>query len=374
MNSVTNGIGKYFRKLDKFLLFAVVLCTALGITLLYSLFRNNTISEGDVKTQIISAVLGLFICLVITKIDYQKFAKLWFLYVPAALIPVALTFTSLGIGVDGADDVAWLKLGPVTFQPAEILKIAFLLSFSLHLDKVKDDINNLVNVFLLCLHGAVPVLLVMKQGDHGTALVFIMMFIVMLYSAGISFVYVLLALFSVPIIIYFSWKYLLGAVQKERILILFNPGTDPEGIEWQQDLGLSDLSSGNIFGKGLFTGEKNMNPEIHNDFIFSYVGYAFGFVGCIAVILVFSFICIKIIADSRSAREELGRNICMGAFAMIFTHCVLNIGMVLKVMPVIGIPLPFVSAGGTALMSMYVVTGIVLSTKMHNEKIYRMFA
>jgi len=374
MKTVTNSIGKYFKKLDKFLLGAVIICTALGITLLYSLFRNSTIAEGDVRTQAISAVIGLFICLIITKIDYQKFAKLWFLYVPAALLPVVLTFTSLGIGVDGADDIAWLKLGPVTFQPSEILKIAFLLSFSYHLDKVKDDMNNIINVFLLCLHGAVPVLLVMKQGDHGTALVFIMMFIVMLFSAGISIAYILLAVLSVPIILYFSWKYLLGSVQKDRILILFNPGTDPEGLEWQQDLGLADLSAGSIFGKGILNADKNMNPEIHNDFIFSYVGYTLGFVGCIALILVFTFICIKIIADSRSAREELGRNICMGAFAMIFTHCVLNIGMVLKVMPVIGIPLPFVSAGGTALMSMYIVLGIVLSTKMHNEKVYRMFA
>ncbi len=234
--------------------------------------------------------------------------------------------------------------------------------------------NNLVNILLLCLHGAVPIALVMKQGDHGTALVFIVMFLVMIFSAGISIGYIILALIAVPPVFILGWKYLLGSVQKDRIMILFNPGTDPEGIEWQQDLGLRSLSSGNIFGNGIFNGTKSNVPEIHNDFIFSYVGYTLGFVGCVALIAVFTYTCIKIIANSRFARENLGKNICMGAFAMLFTHCTLNIGMVLKVMPVIGIPLPFVSSGGTALVSMYIVMGFVLSTKMHNEKIYRMFA
>jgi len=270
--------------------------------------------------------------------------------------------------------VAWLKLGPLTFQPAELLKIAFLLSFSYHLYKVKDDINNLINIILLCMHAGLPIALIMKQGDHGTALVFIMMFIIMMYSAGLSLIYIIPAILAVPVVGYFAWQYALGDVQKERIMILFNPGTDPEGLEWQQDLGLSSLTAGNIFGNGLFGNGKSNVPEIYNDFIFAYVGYVFGFVGCLALIVVFAFICIKLIADSLVARDELGRNICIGAFSIIFTHCVLNIGMVLKVMPVIGIPLPFVSAGGTALVSMYIVIGIVLSARQHNQKVYRMFA
>ena len=374
LKKIVAEVKKYYRNLDKLLLLAVCLCTILGIVLLYSLADNGTATHGVYKTQVISMILGLIICIAISCFDYKDFAKLWFLYVPLALIPVLLTFTSLGVGVEGTDDVAWLRLGPLTFQPAEILKIAFMLSFSYHLSKVHDDMNNMINIILLCMHGAVPVGIVMKQGDHGTALVFIMMFVVMMYSAGLSIAYIFPAVFAVPIVAYFAWQYLLGSVQKERIMILFNPGSDPEGIEWQQDIGLSSLTSGNIFGKGLFGNGKSNVPEIYNDFIFAYVGYVFGFVGCIALILVLAFICIKIIADSRVARDELGKNICVGAFAMLFTHCVLNIGMVLKVMPVIGIPLPFVSAGGTALVSMYIVIGIVLSARQHNEKIYRMFA
>lgn len=374
MKKFLNSVSSYIKRLDKLLLISVVLCTILSIILLYSLSVNGTISANDWKTQLISMIIGLIACLAIAGIDYINIVKLWFLYVPIGVFPVLLTFTSLGIGVDGADDVAWLRLGPITFQPAEIMKIAFLMSFSYHLYKVKDDMNSLGNIFLLCAHGAVPVLLVMKQGDHGTALVFLVMFLVMIYSAGISIVYILLALLTVPIVSVLAWQYVLGSVQKERILILFNPGSDPEGIEWQQDIGLSALASGNLFGNGIINHDKIKVPEIENDFIFAYVGYTLGFVGCVGLIAVFAYICIKIIADSRNTREELGKNICMGAFAMIFTHCTMNIGMVLKVMPVIGIPLPYVSAGGTALASMYIVIGLVLSTKEHNRKIYRMFA
>lgn len=373
MKSFMEDFSDYFKKLDKLLLLAVIICSSVGVILLSALAKHDAVTQATYITQFGSMIAGVVISLMISVIDYKKIAKLWFLYVPAALIPVALTFTSLGVGVEGTDDVAWLRLGPVTFQPSEVLKIAFLLSFSFHLYKVKDNINNFLNVILLCLHGAVPILIVMKQGDHGTALVFIIMFIVMMFSAGISIVYILAALAAFPPIVYFGWTYLLGDVQKDRIMILFNPGSDPEGIEYQQDIGLSALAAGGKLGQGLNSKDFADVPEIYNDFIFSYAGYVFGFAGCVAIIALAAFICIKLIADSRRTREELGKNICMGAFAMIFTHYVMNIGMVLKVMPVIGIPFPFMSAGGTALVSMYVVIGIVLSTSVHSERKYRMF-
>ncbi len=373
MKTVLNAVLKYFRKLDKTLLISICLCSVLGILLLFSLYKTGTLDPSDYKTQLFSMVVGVIICLIIAAFDYQKIAKLWFLYVPAALIPVLLTFTSMGIGVSGTDDVAWVRIGPVSFQPAEIMKIAFLLSFSYHLYKTKDNMNNLINTLLLCLHGAVPIALVIKQGDHGTALIFMVMFLVMIYSAGISIGYILLALLAIPPALFFAWKYLLGSVHKERILILFNPGSDPEGLEWQQDLGLRLLASGGINGNGLNTYGYHEVPEMHNDFIFTYVGYVFGFAGCVALIALMAYICIKLIADSRRSREELGKNICMGAFSMIFAHCVMNVGMVLKIMPVIGVPFPFVSAGGTALLSMYVMLGLVLSTRVYDEKVYRMF-
>lgn len=228
---------------------------------------------------------------------------------------------------------------------------------------------------LLIIHGAIPIGLVALQGDYGTAMVFILMFVVMLFSAGLSIKYIIAAIVITPPAIYLLWNYGLQSLHKNRILVLIHPGTDPMGLEYQQNLGLAALGSGKLFGKGLFGNKDDyvIVPEMHNDFIFSYIGQVFGFVGAIAVILILAYICIKILNNSRNTMDKLGKLICLGTFAMIFTHCFMNIGMVLKVMPVIGIPLPFFSAGGTALLSMYIAIGLVLNCYAHNDKKYRMF-
>ena len=230
-----------------------------------------------------------------------------------------------------------------------------------------------LHMLLLLVHGMIPIGLIALQGDYGTAIVFGVMFLSMLLMAKISWKYVLAGVIAIPVALYFLWNYVLGSTHKNRILVLLHPGTDPEGLEYQQDLGLSALSSGELFGKGLFFKDGVSVPEMHNDFIFSYVGETFGFVGAMAVVVVLTFLCLKVLFDGIRSNDKLGTFLCVGIFGMLFAHCFLNIGMVLKVMPVIGIPLPFLSAGGTAILSMYVAMGLVLSVYSHNEKRYRIF-
>lgn len=140
-------------------------------------------------------------------------------------------------------------------------------------------------------------------------------------------------------------------------------------------MGISALRSGGVFGKGLFNKDESYIsvPEMHNDFMFSYIGQVFGFVGTLGVIILLMYICLKILADSTVTRDSMGKFICMGVFGMILSHCIMNIGMVLKVMPVIGVPLPFLSAGGTAMVCMYASIGLVMSAYRHNQKKYNMF-
>ena len=365
----------YLKNLDKTLLLAVSICATLSILCIYSIYKSGVVevTENQCFMQTISALIGIIACFVITAIDYHKIAKLWFLYVPISYALVILTFTSLGYGRGEADDVAWLDLGFISIQPAEFLKITFLLSFSLHLHKVGTNINNFGHFVLLCIHGLIPVGLVALQGDYGTSIVFGLMFAFMMLFAGLSIKYILPILASIPIILYLLWNYVLGSVHKNRIEVLLNPGSDPLGVEYQQNLGKASLAEGGLFGKGLFKDEYTFVPEIHNDFIFSFVGQAIGFVGCIVLLIIFTFICIKILVDAMTSKDALGKNICVGTFSMIFVHCIMNIGMVLGVMPVIGIPLPFMSAGGTAMLSMFVSIGLVLSTHSHRKKQKRMF-
>ncbi len=373
-NSAVKKVQEYFEKFDKALLIPVIICSALSVLLLYSLWYNETIDARYFKVQAIASAVGICICFVMSAIDYRKLSKFWFLYAPPILILTLLTFTSLGVGVSGTDDVAWLDFGFITIQPSEILKAVFITTFSYHISKVKEDMNDFLHMILLCLHGAVPIAIVAKQGDYGTAVIFAAIFAVMLFSAGISIKYILALLIIIPVSAFAVWNFGLSSAHKERILILLNPGSDPLGTEYQQNLGLKSLTSGELVGKGIFETDRSTVPEIYNDFIFAYLGETLGFVGCIILITLFTVICLKIVYNSCKVKDTLGKNICIGVFAMLFAHCFMNIGMVLKVMPVIGIPLPFVSAGGTAVIGMYTALGLVLSVYSHSEEKYRMFS
>ena len=366
----------FFKRIDHLLLLMVTVCAGVSVVMLKAMWDRqitNEVDENDWIVQLIALGIGLTGCVIVSAMDYHKLAKFWFLYAPAALGLVALTFTSLGYGREGADDIAWIDLGFIQIQPAEILKLVFLLTFSLHISKVAKRINQPLHLILLGMHAAVPMGIVAIQGDYGTAIVFAAMTVTMLFAAGLSLWYFLGGLVLSPIAVWVLWTYVFGDVHRNRILVLFNPGTDPLGLEYQPDLSIKALKAGGLFGLGL-NAEGYVNvPEMHNDFIFAFIGEAFGFVGAVGTVVILSAITLRIFADSRAAKDTMGRTICMGVFAILFTHAVMNIGMVLKVMPVIGVPLPFFSAGGTAMVSMYICIGLVISAYTHNWRKYRVF-
>ena len=374
--SADSGRSGFFRRVDWLLMTLVTLCAGTSVIMLRALWLQNITDEVDANdwlVQLVSLGLGIAGCLAVAAIDYHKLAKFWFLYAPAALGMVALTFTSLGYGREGADDRNWIDLGFVQIQPSEILKLVFLLTFAYHISKVTDRLNQPLHLFLLLIHAAFPMGIVALQGDYGTAIVFASMTVFMLFTAGLSLWYLLGGAALMPLVFWFVWTYLFGDVHRGRIRVLLNPGTDPQGLEYQQDLGLKAVRAGKTFGLGLNGADYVTVPEMHNDFIFSFIGEAFGFVGMVTVIVILTLICLRIFADSRATKDIMGRTICMGVFSILFTHDVMNLGMVLKVMPVIGIPLPFFSAGGTAMLSMYLCIGLVISAYTHNQKKYRVF-
>ena len=368
--------GKH--SIDAGLLFAVTLCSVISTVLIYSISHNKLlegVGSSYWRTQLISMGMGLTAAVIMSFIDYRKLVNLWFIFAPAALILVGLTFTSLGYQRAGADDQAWIQIGSFSFQPSEVLKLAFILTFAYHLSRDEEEMNKPLHMLLLCIHALVPIGIVGLQGDYGTAIVFVFIFVFMICSAKISWKYLVTGPFVAAAGIAAMWFFALDEFHKKRVTILFHPGTDPENIEYQQDLGLMALKSGKIFGKGLFakSSEYVSVPEMHNDFIFTYAGQVFGFLGSVGILIILTYICLKIFADSRVTRDHLGKFICMGAFGLIFSHCIMNIGMVLKTAPVIGVPLPFMSAGGTAMVSMYTIIGLVLSTYSHRAVNYNVF-
>lgn len=383
MKVILRHILNYFRRLDKILILLVCAACALGICLLYSLVQNSATQSitnaamdmGIIKTQAVAAMLGLGASLVIAAIDYRWFSKLWFIYLPATIGLTLLTFTSLGTsGLEGADDKAWIDLGFMTIQPAEFLKLAYILSLSYHCFRSKEFFNNPLNILALCVHGGLPIVLVMLQGDDGTAVVFMFIFLAIIFAAGISIKYILGAGIIAPFAFIIMWNYYLQPVHKNRILLIIDPGKYSNAdLLYQTNHSLIALGSGQLRGKGLFGGEYSYVPACHNDFILSYAGQTLGYIGCLFIVLLLAVICLRILANGLRCADPLGKYICTGVFAYIITHCILNIGMVTGVTPVIGIPLPFLSAGGSAMLTVTVAMGLVLSVYFHSAKFDTLF-
>lgn len=382
IKKVLKYVWQYIRRLDIILLTLTCIACGFSVLILYSLVINSetqtitnaALSASTYKTQLMASAIGVCIALFIALLDYRKFCKLWFIYLPAMLGLTLLTFTSLGTsGLEGADDKAWIDLGFMTIQPAEFLKLAFILSFAYHCFKTKDFFNNPLNILGLCVHAGIPIILVMLQGDDGTAAVFVVIFLAILFVAGISWKYIAGAAIIAPIAVYFVWNYYLQPVHKNRILSIINPEKYATAdLLYQTNLSKIALGSGQIEGKGLFGGDYSYVPVCHNDFIFSYIGQTLGFIGCLGVIILLGLMLLRILHNSLRA-DDLGKYICVGVFAYLFTHCVLNIGMVMGITPVIGIPLPFISAGGSAMLTATVSIGLVMSVYFHSEKFNTLF-
>lgn len=363
--------------------FTLIIFTALacfgGILLVFSLVETNayqTVSNGVStsmwKTKIVAMIIGFIGFIVLSALGIEKIACQWKWIGSSGILLTALTFTPLGVTPVGTDDKAWLSFAGFTIQPAEVLKLCFIITFATHIYSVKSHFNKPQTILGLLGHAAIPILIVCFQGDQGTALVFVVIAIAMLFAGGLSWKYIVSALAASPIVVLICWKWLLLEHQKQRILVLFNPELDPWGTGYQQSQGLEALQSGGIFGKGLFSGEKKdfvYVSESQNDFIFSYAGQTLGFVGCGIIILILFVICIRLVSDSAKA-SPLGSSVCAGVFGLIFAHTFINIGMVLGFMPVIGIPLPFFSAGGTAMVTMLVAIGLAQASlkNSHNKK------
>ncbi len=364
-----------WKRVDKALFLMPALLSVFSVVLLRSAVANDAatiaIDSGMYKTQAIITAASWVGAFIICAIDYSSVVKLSVVYAPFAIGLSLLVFTSLGIEVAG--DKAWLDLKFTTIQPSELLKIAFITTFAMHLSHVGENINKIGSLLLLLLHAAVPMGIVFLQGDDGTLLVFALIAAIMMFGAGLSWLYIIPCLIALPVVGYLVWNHVMKDFQKMRFLVLFNDELDPLGIGYHQRVSKLALGSGQLTGKGLYGAEYVKVPEVANDFIFSYVGQCFGFIGCAVVLLVFLFICLKILADSRIARDPLGKYICIGVFAMVIIHCMLNVGMVVGKFPVVGVPLPFLSQGGTSALAFYIGIGLVMSTYAHCEKKHKVF-
>ena len=376
MRSVWNSVADYIRECDKLLLLLCLAASGYGCVAVLS----STHYLGNTKqffTQLITVFLGVLLVVVISRFDYNIYKKIWPIIAVLCLVPVILTFF-IGFAPAGTDDKAWLRLpGGMTFQPSELLKIAFIITFSLHLERVGENINKLKYLIPLVLHGAAPILLIHFQGDDGTAMIGAASMIIMLYMAGLKLRY--FAILAAVIVIAAPLIYFLvmNPDQQARMLSVFDLEDDLQGSDWQQWRGRIALANGGLFGQGLFHGQLTQTgevPESYNDFIFVSIGEELGLLGCLLVLVLRAAICLRILRIGAIAREKRGKLICVGVFAMLFSQIIINLGMCLSITPVIGVTLPFFSAGGTSLLCLYCGIGVIMSVYMHrNARMMRIY-
>ncbi|MBQ2135659.1 MAG: rod shape-determining protein RodA [Clostridia bacterium] len=368
MGKIISAIADFIRETDKLLLILCFFASTYGCMAVYSATAHNG-SARPLIVQSFCMIAGIVAAVFISRIDYQTYLERWYLFAAGGLIPVILTFF-IGFAPGETDDKAWLDLGITTFQPSELLKICFMITFAAHLSHIKPNINKLKYLLPACFHGAIPVLLIHFQGDDGTALVFAIMVLFMLWAAGVSWKYFAVAISTIVIaspIIYF---FVMNDDHRARIKSIFDIEADIQGIGFQQWRGRTALANGGFTGQGYLKGSltsAGLVPEGHNDFIFVSIGEELGFLGCMAVIILLAAICFRCIRIARMCSKDSGKLICVGMFAMLFAQAVINIGMCVSVLPVIGITLPFFSAGGTSLLCLFLGVGLVLSVYMHRN-------
>ena len=369
MKKVIRSVHQYIKDTDKILWLLCIACSAMSVITLCSQMFYGFITSKVVITQSLATGIGIVMAIIISKMDYHIGATFWKWHVVLCVGLVLATFI-FGIQNPGADDKAWLPLPfGMTLQPTELLKLSFIFTFGMHLESVGENINQYKNVLLLCLHGIAPVGLVVLQGDDGTALSFVVIFLAMLFSTGISWRYVAAGFVAAGVGIPILWNFVMSENQKQRFLILADLSADAKNIGYQQSQGLIAIGTGQTFGTGLFSNVVPREvPYARNDFIFSYIGQTLGFVGCLLVIAVLLAVTGKVLATAGRSADRLGYFLCVGIFAILLFQILANIGMCLGIMPVIGLTLPFLSAGGTSVIMLYMAIGLVLSVYMNNKQ------
>lgn len=372
--NILKSIVNCTRYSDKFLWSVTLFIAVYGLALVASISREGF---NYFFIQSLSILIGLIGAVIIQTVDYKYISKasLWIGIFGILLIVYTLF---LGVTIEGASGVnakAWIKLpGGITFQPSELVKIAFIITFSTHMANIleNDDIKNPKNIALLLAHALVPVILTHLQGDDGAAIIFLCIAITIAFVGGVPIKYFLYAVISGIILMPIVWNFVLADYQKKRILSQLNPEGDPLNMGYQQIQGKLSIGSGGIFGVGLFKGPRvanNVVPIQESDFIFSAAGEELGFIGCVLIILLLLLLIVRIGYIAKYSQDTIGSLICFGFIGLVASQTIFNLGMCLSLMPVMGVTLPFFSVGGSSAACLYLALGIIQNIYLNADNI-----
>ncbi len=361
---------KYFvNNFDWYIFIAAVLSSVFGIMLIYSAGIAGGTNVRDLLVQSVALLLGIGVMALVCYIDYDIFEVLGWA-IGGVGVAVLIVVLVIGTGGEEVGTKGWIDLGPVSVQPSEFAKIAFIISMAMHISKVEEKINEPKNLFFLILHFSVYAALVLFQPDYGTTMVFGFTFIGMLFMAGVRIKYFLMAISAALVAAIPVWMFVLSDFQRARILTFLNPENSPLDDGYQVLQSMLAIGSGQITGNGYMKGNQTQMgylPQARTDFIFSVAGEEFGFIGCLLILALLLFIIIRCFINASKAKDTFGRLLCIGVGCFLLFHTMENIGMCLNLLPVTGIPLPFFSSGGSNLLASYMAIGLVLNVGLRHK-------
>ena len=356
-------VREFFRKGDQILLLLCLLTSGFGCLVLAS----ATASMGATRFLIIQSaaiLIGVVLYAILSSVDTEFFSE----HRTALVIFNCLLLAMLiPFGTDnGSGNRSWLDLPlvPVDIQPAEICKITYILIMASVMNAHQNRISSIPSVAHMVLHlGLLVGMNVVLSGDWGVSLIFVFIFIGMAFAGGVNLLWFGAGAGTLAL----AWPILWSRMddyQKNRILILFDPTIDPQGIKerWHTNQSLLSLTGGGLTGQGLFNGNRTQTDALfakHTDYIFSSIGEELGFLGCVVVLLLELAIVARCIYVGTKSPDYMRRLVCFGAAAALIFQVCSNVGMCIGVTPVIGLTLPFISYGGSSIVSLFAMLGLV---------------
>lgn len=368
------------KKLDFVMIFAAVALTVYGVICVSSATEIYG-SPKFVIVQIFASVLGIIAMLIMALIDYDEFLKKLFwplcaLCIILLVLPILDSIPAMLRGDFGSNN-NWINVPilNVKLQPTEVVKALFVMVFGYVLGKNKERINTLRGLLPVLGMAGTVLAFVMLEADLGAGIVYSVVICVMMFVSGVSLWYFLGAAFCVVAASPFLWK-LLDEYQKMRILVGFDPQLDPSGYGYQVIQTLKAVANGGVWGMGYGNGtlthhpNEAMFPARETDVILGVMAEEFGFVGVMIYMVLITVVVVRIMNTAKKARKDYGAYISVGIASIIIFQTVENIGMCLGMLPVIGLTLPFISYGGSSIVSLYLCLGVVMSIRTHKQKYY----
>jgi rod shape determining protein RodA len=348
----------------------VAAIVTMGIFAIYSAaYQKFVLSGANLSLrQLNSAVIGVMVSVLIFRIGYQRLIDFGY-YLFAVNIVLLVLVLVIGDVRYGAR--RWIEMGSFAFQPSEFAKITFIFALAKYLGGARDRIEKPKALIVPLAMAAVPMLLIFKEPDLGTALIFIPILFTMLLIAGARLKHILLVLGAGLVTAPFIWLFLKD-YQRARLLVFLNPNADPLGAGYTIIQSKIAIGSGGLLGKGWLAGTQNqLNflPERHTDFIFSVVGEEWGFIGGAILLWLYYRFIEKGMIIAETTSDMYGKVLAYGIVTIFAVHIIVNIGMVCGLMPVVGLPLPFMSYGGSFLIMALACVGLLENIK-HRRKVF----